>query len=296
MSRRLRFIPLGGALVEVTCRTFQGRYLLKPSPAVNDTILGVLGRAQRKYPVDIHAFVFLSNHYHMLISVPDAHRMAKFMGYFNSNLARELGRLRGWDEKFWSRRYQAIVVSEEDLAHEDRMKYLLSQGVKEGLVAHPADWSGASTVDALLNRSSTLTGRWRNRTREFQSHISKGETRVYMNTERVHLSPLPCWSDRGPKWIAQRISELIEMVLEEQGDCAVGELPDPEPTQRPARVKRSAAPLFHCATREMRKLLYEAYLWFVATYRQACEELKAGNLEAAFPSGSFPPPRPFVPA
>ncbi len=94
MARRLRFIPPNGALVEITCRTFQGCYLLKPSPVVNDMVLGVLGRAQRLYPVDVHAFVFMSNHYHLLISVPDAQRMANFMRYFNSNLAREIGLMR----------------------------------------------------------------------------------------------------------------------------------------------------------------------------------------------------------
>jgi hypothetical protein len=62
MSRHLRFIPAGGALVEVTCRTVQGRLLLCPSPQLNDIILGVLGRAQREYPIDIVAYVFASNH------------------------------------------------------------------------------------------------------------------------------------------------------------------------------------------------------------------------------------------
>ena len=63
MSRHLRFIPDGGALVEVTCRTLQGRLLLCPSPQLNDIILGVLGRAQRLYPLEIVAYVFASNHY-----------------------------------------------------------------------------------------------------------------------------------------------------------------------------------------------------------------------------------------
>jgi hypothetical protein len=49
MSRGLRFVPEGGALVEVTLRTIQSRLLLRPSPAVNEIILGVLGRAQRLY-------------------------------------------------------------------------------------------------------------------------------------------------------------------------------------------------------------------------------------------------------
>jgi hypothetical protein len=63
MSRGLRFVPEGGALVEVTLRTIQSRLLLRPGPAVNEIILGVLGRAQRLYGVRCCSVVFLSNHY-----------------------------------------------------------------------------------------------------------------------------------------------------------------------------------------------------------------------------------------
>ena len=38
MARRLRYVPPGGALVEVTCRTIQGRLLLRPSAGLNDVI------------------------------------------------------------------------------------------------------------------------------------------------------------------------------------------------------------------------------------------------------------------
>jgi hypothetical protein len=63
MPRAIRFIPEGGALVEITDRTVQGRFLLVPSPELNDIILGVLGRAQRRYGVGLCGFVFLSNHH-----------------------------------------------------------------------------------------------------------------------------------------------------------------------------------------------------------------------------------------
>ena len=62
MGRKLRYIPDGGALVEVTCRTLHGRLLLRPSPELNDIAAGILGRAQRLYPVDLVAFVPVSNH------------------------------------------------------------------------------------------------------------------------------------------------------------------------------------------------------------------------------------------
>jgi len=43
MSRPPRFIPENGSLVEITCRTDQGRYLLRPDPVIDDILLGVLG-------------------------------------------------------------------------------------------------------------------------------------------------------------------------------------------------------------------------------------------------------------
>jgi hypothetical protein len=63
MGRKLRYIPEGGALVEVTCRTLHGRLLLRPSPELNDIAAGILGRAQRLYPVDLVAFQAVSNHF-----------------------------------------------------------------------------------------------------------------------------------------------------------------------------------------------------------------------------------------
>jgi len=52
----MRFVP-NGALVETTTRTMQGRLLLRPSPELEDIILGVIGKAQSLHPVAIHAFV-----------------------------------------------------------------------------------------------------------------------------------------------------------------------------------------------------------------------------------------------
>jgi hypothetical protein len=39
-----------------------------------------------------------------------------------------------WPDKVWTRRYQSIVVSNEEMAQVERFRYLLSHGVKEGLV------------------------------------------------------------------------------------------------------------------------------------------------------------------
>ena len=66
------------------------------------------------------------------------------------------------------------------------------------------------------------------------------------------------------------------------------------PFDRPARTKKSPAPLFHTATRRARDELYAAYAWFVGAYRRASEKLRAGKRDVAFPAGCFLPAQPFV--
>ncbi len=64
--------------------------------------------------------------------------------------------------------------------------------------------------------------------------------------------------------------------------------------RRPNRGKRSPAPAFHTASKRARLPLFEAYRWLEAAYREAADRLRAGDREATFPEGSFPPPLPFV--
>ena len=106
----LRYVP-PDSLVEVTCRTIQGRFLLRPSRDLNEIVLGILGRAARRYQVKLCLFVYLSNHCHLLVRAANARQLARFMGFANGNLAKEAGRLHRWRERFWGRRYTAIVVS-----------------------------------------------------------------------------------------------------------------------------------------------------------------------------------------
>ena len=304
MSRRLRFIPEGGALVEVTCRSIQGRFLLKPSPALNELVVGILGRAQELYPVDICGLVFTSNHYHLLLRVQDAKCLSRFMNHVNSNIAREAGKLAQWREKFWSRRYQHIVITEEEAAQVGRLKYLLSHGAKEGLVKRPQDWPGVHGIRAL-REGEPLRGYWFDRTKEYAARNRKEEfSRLEYATEyTLHLSPLPCWQDLSPEQIRVRVSNLLEEIETEA--AAQRERTGIEPIgpegiraqhhhSSPARLKHSPAPHCHAATRKAREEFLEAYGWFYAAFRDAAEKLKAGIRNVCFPVGSFPPGLPFV--
>ena len=179
MARRLRHTPEGGALFDVTCRTVQSRFLLRPDPLLNEIIPGALARAKHRYGVELSAFIFLSNHLHILAWATDSKQLARFMGYFLSKLAREVSRLTGWRDKVFARRYQAIPISEEEAAQVARLVYILSNGCKEDLVERPQDWPGAHCVDALLS-GQPLKGTWFDRTQEFAAR-NRGEPNLKLS-------------------------------------------------------------------------------------------------------------------
>jgi REP element-mobilizing transposase RayT len=304
MCRPIRFIPEGGALVEVTCRTIHSRLLLRPSKALNELVLGVLGRAQRLRPVHCCSVVFASNHFHLLLWVEDMEQLAKFMEYANGNLARKVGRLVGWRDKIWSRRYQAIVISDEEPAQVARLRYHLAHGVKEGLVSRVRDWPGVHMVRALLD-GELLKGIWHNRTEEYADRQQGKDfpASKYRQEEELKLTPLPCWQHLSVDQVRARVADLVEDV-EQEAAAARAEQGLPvfgaeavlrqHPHSCPLRTKRSPAPLFHAATKAAREALRKAYYDFVEAFRGAAETWKKGNLKARFPVGSFPPRPPFV--
>ncbi|MCP4055433.1 MAG: hypothetical protein GY739_20815, partial [Mesoflavibacter sp.] len=192
MSWPLRYVPEGGALVEITLNCIQGRYLLRPDKRgrVNELVLGVVGRAQRLYEMPLVGISALSSHIHLLAIPEDAKQMASFMRHVAGNLSYEIGRLHDWPGKLWMRRYRSIVVSDEAEDQIARLRYLLGAGVKELLVERAADWPGVNSARALT-RDHPLRGMWFDRTKEFAArrrgeHYGRYE---YATEEQVVLEP-----------------------------------------------------------------------------------------------------------
>jgi putative transposase len=306
MSRHARFVPDRGSLVEITVRTIQSRFLLRPSPSLNQVVGGVLGRAQAKVPVRCHGAVFMSGHFHLLLSVDDANQLARFMEHLDSNLAREIKRLYDWPEHVWGRRYQAILVSEEEAAQVERFRYLLSHGVKEGLVAQAQDWPGVHCARELL-AGEPIRGLWFDRTAEYAAR-NRGENfgRLEYATEEVfELTPLPCWAHLSPEAYRESVASLVADIESEAAAALASLGREPlgvtpilrmHPHTRPSRTKKSPAPFYHAATKAVRKAFWQAYAAFLAAFREAGERWREGDRRARFPVGSFPPGLPFVTA
>jgi hypothetical protein len=304
--RPLRFIP-SGYLVEVSIRTIQGRLLLRPSRATNDTILGILGRAQLRHVMVVHYVVVMSNHIHLLLQPRDAQQLAKFMCFVNSNIAREMGRLVGWRERFWSGRYHAIVISDEDEAQLGRLRYLLSQGVKEHLVAHPLDWPGVSAARAVVE-GERLDGTWVDRVGLYRARERRKpnepeiDVDAFRSVHTLEIEPLPALAHLDFEQRRGLMRDLIADIVASHAALRTAERKRVMGSRAVLRVhphavpevSQSPAPLFHAVGSEVRRRLREAYSLFVAAFRDAAALVKQGVEKVTFPRGSFPPAPPFV--
>jgi len=303
MGHPLRwFIP--GVVYESTIRTIQSRFLLRPGRASRELILGVIGRAQRLYRgVQLYAFVYMSNHAHLLVSADDGEQLALFLGYVNGNVAREMGRLHRWTGALWGRRHRPTPILDEE-ALMGRLRYLLAHGVKERLVASPRDWPGASAVPGLLGNMK-LTGRWVDRTFETRARrqgipIAPGE---FEQRYVVRLTPIPAWAELDPEELAARYEALVEDIEREHratrsrvvGADAVCAS---DPHAWPDDSDRSAAPDCHATSLPIRARFLAAFHAFVDQFRVAAEALRSRSIDdvadarrfsTRFPAGCFPP-------
>ena len=302
--RKLRYVPEKRTLVSITNRTIQGRYLLRPGPSFNDIFLGILGRAQRRHGIRLFAVSVMSNHFHLLLMADDAEKIAGFMRDLQSKLAREVNRLTGWRGPVFERRYEMTVVTDEEAAQVERLKYILSQGVKENLVEHVRDWPGVHSAAALLD-GEPLQGHWFDRSREYAARNQREEFSRFRfaSEEAVVLSPIPCWAHLTPaayrgcvKSLVDDIEAAAALARQHSGATVIGvpAILAHDPQHRPASVACSPAPLVHAATKAARKFFYETYAAFVSAFRAATEALRRGERDAPFPTGSFPPALPFV--
>ncbi len=213
-----------GWTVEIVTRTICGFFLLPATAYFARIFVGVLARAQKKYPVKIHAAAAVSSHYHLIVTPDDAKQLADFMEFVNGNLAREAGRLIGWRGRFWADRYHATPISPEPEAMEARLRYVLSHSVKENLVAGISEWEGLNCAQALID-GTPMSGVWYERSVEYEAQrqaerrASRRGTEVeeidrgaFMTPYELKLAPLPCWQSIPSAKNRKRIATMVENI------------------------------------------------------------------------------------
>ena len=284
-----RSLPAG--LYEITTRVANGQLLAKPTQEVNDLILGVIGHAMRAHEVKLHAFVFLSNHYHLLVSIPDSTTLSDFMCLLNTNVSKELNEINKRDDAMWSRRFRSIPITADRASQLFRLRYILAHGVKENLVAKVSDWPGASSL-RWLRDGTALFGKWIRRTELYYARRRKGFVEnldAFTTIYPIELTVLPCWQDVPERQWRQEVRTMIaeieaeaeaERRLHGRRPLGVAGVLTQDPFTR-VKSKRSRAPSVLSVDKAARTALRAELKAREAMWREAAAEALALLASAA---------------
>jgi len=152
MARQLR-IEYEGAFYHVTSRGNQ-REKIFWDERDKEKLRTILERTKERYGYLLHGYVFMSNHYHLLIETPRAN-IKQIMQNINTSYTVFVNRKYGRSGHLFQGRYKAFIVNKE--------RYLLVLGryihlnpVRAGVVRRPEDFGWSSYRDYLSVRSDGL--------------------------------------------------------------------------------------------------------------------------------------------
>lgn len=270
----------------ITRRCSQRQFLLTPSPIVVQIFLYVLGFLAQKHGIVLHAFVMMSNHYHLVLT--DVRGvLPKFTQDLNSLLARVLNALRGRRENFWSSDKPSYVTLEaiEDILR--KCAYVLTNPVASGLVRSRKEWPGAiSRVEQIDGEVLTIK-----KPRFFfgKSFPEFVEIRLVPPPDLGELSAEEFQSDLLDLTEARQEELQEERAREGKGYLGRKKVLEQSAFDAPKGAGGYSGEHTSIAAQddETRREAIERLKRFISEYRAALAEFRAGNRDVVFPAGTW---------
>ncbi|MHC4838584.1 MAG: transposase [Planctomycetota bacterium] len=214
-----------GHWAHVSSRVRDGRYAFVPPD--DDGLFvalmwGIIGRAQKRYGVQVAIAVVVSNHLHLLVRSDRPGAVSTFMQYTLSNLARLTNRTYGTSGPVFDGPFRMTTLLDRE-AEEFWFAYVMAHMTKEGIVPSPNQWIGLQCVDHLLNGTQPR-GLWF----DFDAWDNKGrptDRKPFLRAVEVQLTPLACSTTSSPT--TPRSSSSAS--------------PPPSPSRPPTCPRRSSA-------------------------------------------------------
>ena len=143
---------LPGVTYLVTRRCSERRFFLRPDRRVTAVFEYVLAWCASKHGVQVHAYVAMSNHYHLVLTDVRG-SLPAFTQDFHSLVARAVNCLRGRWESFWDPQPTSEVVLLDDAAVVEKIAYVLANPVRARLVGTARGWLGATSAGMQFGRA-----------------------------------------------------------------------------------------------------------------------------------------------
>lgn len=283
-------------------RTHEGKFLFRPDDECCRIARGCLAWWADQRDVRLVAYVFLSNHFHLVAGFPKANR-GDFMRDFQGELSSRIKDHRpDHDGQVFSKPYHDLALLDpESLLN--RISYTVNNAVRHGLVTHAEAWPGVCSVERHRDEEP-LVGRWLDSNKWYnlsrrKNPPSRQEAMVEHAVDLHIPESLPGDTD------AERREAMLDKIEEDRTRfCKETGLQrhlrpdDPTRFKESDWRKRESIEETWC---KKRKLCAGSDPGAVADYiqerrnidesfREAAEDWKAGH-KATFPAGTYPPGR-----
>jgi REP-associated tyrosine transposase len=143
---------LKGSTVAVVRRCSERRYFLRPSRHVNRLTRFLLAHYADKHGIELHAFVFMGNHYHLILTDTRG-QLPKFMEQFDAMLSRVLNKHLGRCGRLWESQSYASWILETQEEVLDHLVYLAANPVEAWVVRTPGRWPGLISLPSHVGKT-----------------------------------------------------------------------------------------------------------------------------------------------
>ena len=121
------------------------------------TMLDLLREMSRRFEVDVHAYVLMPNHFHLLLTPKTDEGLPKFMQAVGRSYVRYFNNRHGRSGTLWEGRYRGTVLQAQDWLIPTMISMDLNP-VRNGLVQRAADWPWSSYgASAGLRNDALIT-------------------------------------------------------------------------------------------------------------------------------------------
>ncbi|WP_409478041.1 transposase [Pseudobdellovibrio sp. HCB154] len=165
--------------------------------------IACLEQLKVQFQCEIHAFVLMSNHYHLLISTPNGN-IGEAMKYLHREVARKANKESKRINHFFGGRYKWTVVASENY-YWNAMKYIFRNPVRAGMCASVTNYKFSSLNSPIQKDFWKLTDHFNNREVPVQldlewldeNYEKEAEENIRLALRRREFKPPRSGSGRG---------------------------------------------------------------------------------------------------
>lgn len=294
-----RYHPAGVEYWMIGSKCVDDQLLLTPSPFIRFLIMLWLSRMQTLHDVEVVAFVFMGNHFHIVFRLRRS-RLPAIMRDFKAALAKSLNAALGREGTVWMRRYDDKALLNE-ASVDTRVHYVHANPVRAGLVGRALEYPGISSWRAYVEDLDSITETWFDEVGWRAAGAKEAERAEYTRTATVRISRPPSWEGLSTAGRRGAVAACVARMDEEERRAAAEREPERprapsgswilkvNPRSRPERPKRTKPSRSSWPDDEEMARFREAYREVMLAYRVASDRYLATGILGAFPAGTYPP-------